>query len=176
MKGSSLFAQISSGDGFGFIVPNGYALYGVSYAYSSVVVGNVTAVGVLLQIAPTGSDGTFNKVLNIASWSGNNAPLIYNDGTNPSLSPVTPSPLDEPFYIVDASDNTTQDLALPLGAGLNWLIVGRFGNTSANFSATWDYSIDLDVEPTPAPPSIALFATGIGAIGFLGWRRKRVAS
>jgi hypothetical protein len=28
---------------------------------------------------------------------------------------------------------------------------------------------------TPIPPAIALFSTGLGALGLLGWRRKRKA-
>jgi len=30
-------------------------------------------------------------------------------------------------------------------------------------------------EPTPLPSALPLFATGIGALGLLGWRRKRKA-
>jgi hypothetical protein len=32
------------------------------------------------------------------------------------------------------------------------------------------------VTATPIPPALALFATGLGALGLLGWRRKRKAS
>ena len=32
------------------------------------------------------------------------------------------------------------------------------------------------VEPTPLPAALPLFATGLGALGLLGWRRKRKAA
>jgi plastocyanin len=36
-------------------------------------------------------------------------------------------------------------------------------------------SIDV-VTPTPLPAALPLFASGLGALGLLGWRRKRKAS
>jgi hypothetical protein len=36
-------------------------------------------------------------------------------------------------------------------------------------------SFDTVLTPTPIPAALPLFATGIGAIGLLGWRRKRKA-
>ena len=32
---------------------------------------------------------------------------------------------------------------------------------------------DLQIFPTPLPATLPLFATGLGALGLLGWRRKR---
>ena len=32
---------------------------------------------------------------------------------------------------------------------------------------------DFSATPTPLPAALPLFATGIGAMGLLGWRRKR---
>jgi hypothetical protein len=34
---------------------------------------------------------------------------------------------------------------------------------------------DLGDVPTPLPAALPLFATGLGALGLLGWRRKRKA-
>ena len=34
---------------------------------------------------------------------------------------------------------------------------------------------DLTITPTPLPAALPLFATGLGALGLLGWRRKRKA-
>jgi hypothetical protein len=37
---------------------------------------------------------------------------------------------------------------------------------------TWDVSVEF---VTPLPAALPLFATGIGAMGLLGWRSKRKA-
>ena len=37
-------------------------------------------------------------------------------------------------------------------------------------------SPDITVTPTPLPAALPLFATGLGALGLLGWRRKRKAA
>ena len=34
-------------------------------------------------------------------------------------------------------------------------------------------SISVTVNQTPLPAALPLFATGLGALGLLGWRRKR---
>jgi hypothetical protein len=37
-------------------------------------------------------------------------------------------------------------------------------------------SVTFDTAPTPLPAALPLFATGLGALGLLGWRRKRKAA
>jgi hypothetical protein len=48
--------------------------------------------------------------------------------------------------------------------------------TAACFFTT-DIKGDLPIAttPTPLPAALPLFATGLGALGLLGWRRKRKA-
>jgi hypothetical protein len=42
--------------------------------------------------------------------------------------------------------------------------------------ADWQYIFgEMTVSETPLPTTLPLFATGLGAIGLLGWRRKRKA-
>lgn len=36
-------------------------------------------------------------------------------------------------------------------------------------------ALEIDFTPTPLPDTFPLFATGLGALGLLGWRRKRKA-
>ena len=38
---------------------------------------------------------------------------------------------------------------------------------------SFDYAA---IAPTPVPPTLLLFATGLGALGVLGWRRKKAAA
>jgi hypothetical protein len=37
------------------------------------------------------------------------------------------------------------------------------------------YTLDATVGNTPIPATLPLFATGLGGLGLLGWRRKRKA-
>jgi hypothetical protein len=43
----------------------------------------------------------------------------------------------------------------------------------SGFKSAFD---NLTVRPTPLPAALPLFATGLGALGLLGWRRKRKAN
>ena len=52
---------------------------------------------------------------------------------------------------------------------INWEGAGgRVGDT-----VTVDFSVGPAITPTPA--ALPLFATGLGGLGLLGWRRKRKA-
>jgi hypothetical protein len=44
---------------------------------------------------------------------------------------------------------------------------------SSNFTAYLSGQTDLTVAQTPLPAALPLFATGLGVMGLLGWRRKR---
>ena len=49
---------------------------------------------------------------------------------------------------------------------------GRIFNYDAGVAVgTWDVTIS----ETPLPAALPLFATGLGALGLLGWRRRRKA-
>jgi len=52
-----------------------------------------------------------------------------------------------------------------------------FTELSLDGGATWVASVDsthVDLtNATPLPAALPLFATGLGALGLLGWRRKR---
>ena len=57
---------------------------------------------------------------------------------------------------------------LHLGPNVGFLHVG-----SSEFSANISFSPVTDTRETPLPGALPLFATGLGALGLLGWRRKR---
>jgi hypothetical protein len=46
------------------------------------------------------------------------------------------------------------------------------GVDGANSTAVYD-NLDITINPTPLPAALPLFASGLGAMGLLGWRRKR---
>jgi hypothetical protein len=54
----------------------------------------------------------------------------------------------------------------------DWQEVGQY----FGYAGTGVLYVVSDVEPAPLPAALPLFATGLGAIGLLGWRRKRKAA
>ena len=51
-----------------------------------------------------------------------------------------------------------------------------FGNTGATDRVDLRITTFAVPTATPVPPALPLFATGLSALGLLGWRRKRKAS
>jgi len=49
-----------------------------------------------------------------------------------------------------------------------------FASTAANQNTP--FQVDFDIAPVPIPAALPLFATGLGMIGLLGWRRKKSAA
>jgi len=48
--------------------------------------------------------------------------------------------------------------------------------SSASFGDAWGIdNVSFEIAQTPIPAALPLFATGLGALGLLGWRRKRKA-
>ena len=66
--------------------------------------------------------------------------------------------------VYDASGNWLHDITLQTG-----------GNTIAVEDLSVNYAEVLPPNPVPLPAALPLFATGLGALGLLGWRRKRKA-
>ena len=48
------------------------------------------------------------------------------------------------------------------------------GPTDFRFEGAW--LTEFSPNPTPLPAALPLFATGLGALGLLGWRRKKKAA
>jgi hypothetical protein len=61
------------------------------------------------------------------------------------------------------------------GTGSTWSFHDSlYGQTSETLADYWSYTITAQTPPTvPLPAALPLFATGVGAMGLLGWRRKR---
>ena len=60
--------------------------------------------------------------------------------------------------------------------GYNLSLSPSFGSLfeiAAEHGLSGDISISLVAEQTPLPAALPLFASGLGALGLLGWRRKR---
>ena len=77
------------------------------------------------------------------------------------------------------------DVAAEIGGAATSQVLSAFVDPvftiDPGFSGATDYSllfsdgIGNSPDTTPLPASLPLFATGLGALGMLGWRRKRKA-
>jgi hypothetical protein len=61
---------------------------------------------------------------------------------------------------------------ITLLAGLNIIQMSFNEMVSGGDGFSFNYAA---IAPTPLPPTLLLFASGLGALGLLGWRRKRKA-
>jgi len=73
------------------------------------------------------------------------------------------------------STDPLSDSAIYLGATF-----ASLGVTPGTYKWTWgngaDQSFTLEIGQTPIPAALPLFATGLGSLGLLGWRRRRKAA
>ena len=87
------------------------------------------------------------------------------------LSGTRPNPLF-PVGFTDLQ-SWTRDAALdPDWSRIGTDIVGPVNGVTPTFNAAFS----LDGVETPLPGALPLFATGLGALGLLGWRRKKKAA
>ena len=54
-----------------------------------------------------------------------------------------------------------------------FLVVNTYQIPTPDVFITFDLPDGLTLAQSPLPPALPLFATGLGALGLLGWRRKR---
>ncbi len=73
----------------------------------------------------------------------------------------------------DCIDWTYADTPIPV-----MLSNGQILDVTLYDAQDWDITpkISFELDPTPLPATLPLFISGLGAIGLLGWRRKRTAS
>jgi hypothetical protein len=87
---------------------------------------------------------------------------------------ASPSSLPPTLMGCRVNDNVTST-PIVIGPGLNWFLQGSIGGLSNGpITGSLDYSVALDVEPAsvPTPSTFPLFATGLGLMGWLAWRRS----
>ena len=102
-------------------------------------------------------------------------------GTNPNQTTdhVLSAPQTVPVT-VNLTDTFSSPLTAYEGTGKNFLTVefddlaplGNFINSTDGLSGSITYTY---TPATPLPAALPLFASGIGGLGLLGWRRKRKA-
>jgi hypothetical protein len=127
-----------------------------------------TGTGTLSQ---TFSD-TPGQMLQISGWvldAGNsgaaaNVNFIFDGITEVAINMGTNPPAPDVWtqYTFDVMATGTDTFTLAF-------------NDPASFDGLDNFSVTPEVASTPLPAALPLFATGLGALGFLGWRRKRRA-
>ena len=132
---------------------------------------------------------TFSHNTSIPDFSGPpfaiqtiyNGTLILNGGGNGLMGSYTGT-----FQLNNTATGGTIHLDLTdlVGSGVlsgvtgsgmaDGTVVFNSPGPPANFDGTFDVTVNATL--TPLPAALPLFASGLGALGLLGWRRKRKAS
>jgi hypothetical protein len=101
--------------------------------------------------------------------------LVCNDGSSPCIGPFTPG--HSPY---DNSAEVSNNSFLPDGDGVGFSAGGVNYDLNSDpqvCSATGCTSLTsysaVAATATPLPAALPLFATGLGGLGLLGWRRRR---
>ena len=68
------------------------------------------------------------------------------------------------------------DIELLLKSAIPQFLLVRFATTGVNFDTITNTATFSPVSQVPLPASLPLLATGLGALGLLGWRRKKTAA
>jgi CHRD domain len=99
------------------------------------------------RVSAGGDDGTFSASLNLLDLASYNPPFVAANG------------------------GTAASAAMALIVGI------ETGQAYFNIHTTVNTGGEIrgQLAPVPLPPALPLFATGLGALGLLAWRRKRKA-
>lgn len=177
------------------------ALLGISLVRPAVA-GTITTFDVTGTFANPSSTYGLSGTITINTTLGTvtNSSLTVTGGTAPGNAftgvPAESTPYFDGDYLL-LWDNPTYELQLvfttitpqPLCCSTLGTLVGFTGGTFDNSLGTGNayetlgsgsevaYTLDGNITPaaatTPLPTALPLFATGLGALGLLGWRRKR---
>jgi hypothetical protein len=128
------------------------------------------SLGSVLEESLVAGFGSFfdsNNGYSSAGTTGAFATVSQDVVCGSSNSCVPAADLMTPFsYTLIAGDSGTDQYTFD-GAGFP-----AAGTPTATFVGT-ETSMDFQLSATPLPAALPLFATGLGAFGLFGWRRKR---
>jgi hypothetical protein len=161
------------------VAPVNAATYSYTGNNYSIVTGNYTKsmsiTGFFKVASPL--NGNFNGPIMPQSYS-------FSDG----LQTLTNANSSVQFFDIatNSGGDITATLVTILGLGFNQIVLGAFSDDATNsppssgissaFSeapGTWQRT---DVSVVPVPAALPLLASGLGALGLIGWRRKRKAA
>ena len=89
---------------------------------------------------------------------------ITLNGVDPSIDLAA----DLDLYVTENSQGVGNSFNANFGDGVTFTI-----NAPPGVIVTSDSGVFPDTAATPLPAALPLFATGLGGLGLLGWRRKR---
>jgi hypothetical protein len=120
---------------------------------------------------PIGGTDTATDVLSSVVALGFNPTALFPTGTvYAGQAPLAPGASVALYFEFSTSDTTAPDGDYGLWQAL--FTVGA--NDAEGVFQTNIMSANIEVtDPTPLPAALPLFASGLGALGLLGWRRKR---
>ncbi len=170
-----------------------------TYTFTATATGNITAyfagsdaghtdtIGLLVNGIATGIIGLNNHTSNLGDsiilgsvTAGDKLTFFLNDA-NTSSTWFSDSTLNADGKTQHVYSAQYDGLNPPLGAGIPAGTYVGFEDLAASQGGDFDYNDDSFVftnvstvtNGTPLPAALPLFATGLGALGLLGWRRKR---
>jgi hypothetical protein len=145
---------------------------------------NVGAV--MVHVTPgTGGNPATLSILKVISGIGGTDEIWFDPTTNAFYVTGNNNTNTGRFFDVvsdnGASSTILQSITLPATSSAHSIAVDPFnGDVFVPLAGTGNSDCPLGCiavfAPTPLPATWPLFATGIGALGLLGWRRKRKAA
>ncbi len=134
-----------------------------------IFVGTPAAPGEYFVSFPADGPSSFGTVSFIDTSLGSGDPAGVGTGRPSSVDWLMVPGSYQSGTVLNGNATFTHDTIASLGL-IPGVYVWRWGT-----DADQTFSLDI-VTPTPLPAALPLFATGLGALGLLGWRRKRKAA
>ena len=85
---------------------------------------------------------------------------------------VTNGALTAESFLATLTEANGDEIELLLKSAIPQFLLVRFATNNVSFDVS---ASSATFEAVPLPGSLPLFASGLGALGLLGWRRKRKA-
>lgn len=136
-----------------------------------------------------------NASLNLTTFAVDDRAVLQLNGSNVASTGILANPgiptmvlslggPNDPFTFEYLNSGPFAPITGPFVVGLNTLhlimnetatgIVGNLNTTVAQLTGvSLEGAVTFDIATTPLPAALPLFAGGLGALGLLGWRRKR---
>jgi hypothetical protein len=139
----------------------------------------VTAFGFTAPTAHPGSlllDGSISGSVGPSGSNSNNLLSFTScvDPSNGTSCSVVGNTLHQNPNITSTFSDTADLLIASLAASFSMIEIFDI-TIGAGATVSFTATMELTPAPAPLPAALPLFATGVGGLGLLGWRRKRKA-